>query len=267
MPEDPPAAHLMSIQDQLHGLHFLTSDEAHLDAFEPTLRGVGGVYVGVGAEQAYLLVAWARAEGALLLDYDPRVVAMHGLHRVFLLESETPEAYLSHWTEEGAEAARALLRGASPDARSARLAVGLYDRARRRVRHRYERLGRDLTAPWFLTDRAQYAHLRGLLRAGRVRALCADLRAPEGAIGALGEALRRGGLRVGALYLSNAEQYWRYDPPFRRNIRGLPSDRRSVVLRTLAARPDYRYHTQPLGDFQDALGRATVRDVYQVAPR
>jgi hypothetical protein len=68
------------------------------------------------------------------------------------------------------------------------------------------------------------------------------------------------------LYLSNAEQYWKYGAAFRDNVAALPFDERSVVLRTISSRKangDYRYNVHAGLDFQAQLKVPENRQVYQ----
>jgi hypothetical protein len=72
------------------------------------------------------------------------------------------------------------------------------------------------------------------------------------------------------LYLSNAEEYWdRYSKTYRANIRALPFDDRSVVLRTLltwSVNMDYRYNVQRASNYVEWLDRDWLRHVRQIAP-
>ena len=45
-------------------------NEDHLDLFRPAVKDKGGLYIGVGTDQNYLLGAWARAEALVLMDFD-----------------------------------------------------------------------------------------------------------------------------------------------------------------------------------------------------
>ena len=84
-PEDPRAQRLDGIDKRLTGAHYLAGDEWHMDVFYKHLRKVrGGGYVGVGTDQAYLLMGWTRPELAWLIDYDSWVHYIHRAHAVFI---------------------------------------------------------------------------------------------------------------------------------------------------------------------------------------
>src|SRR5438105_2041756 len=59
--------------------HFLWSNEQRHDLFFDRIRGLGGGYLGVGADQNYTLAAVAAAEMVWLIDLDPAVVLLHRL--------------------------------------------------------------------------------------------------------------------------------------------------------------------------------------------
>ena len=73
------------------------------------------------------------------------------------------------------------------------------------------------------------------------------------------------------LYLSNAEEYWeRLPQPFRANLRALPVDERSLVLRTLLTwekNRDYRYNAQPARNYRRWLAVPDLRSIYDVIRR
>ena len=67
------------------------------------------------------------------------------------------------------------------------------------------------------------------------------------------------GQTVKVLYVSNAEEYFKYTAQFRANITGLPIDDESFVLRTIYSKKWehadlWAYQVQPLTDFQARLG-------------
>ena len=267
---DPPAQLLGGVTEARHGRHYVTGNEQALDAFYAKVRGLGGGYLGVGAEQGYLLLGWSRAELAWLIDYDPEVVDVHAVHQTLLAAAATPAEFLALWHKPGRAAALALLRAADGgDGRR----VALYRQHRARVARRLDELAARMLAagvPCFLRDAGDYAHVRGLLAAGRVRALTADL-TRRGALPQIAASARDLGVPLRVVYLSNAEEYWeRLSPEFRANLRALPIDGRSLVLRTLLSwqqNRDYRYNAQPARLYRRWLGYPEVRTIYDVVRR
>lgn len=270
--EDEPAAELGGVTEARKGQHYVTGNERTLEAFYPRIKGLGGAYVGVGSDQAYLLLAWSRAELVWLVDYDPVVVDLHGIYHALFTTAATPEQFLALWQKDNKDQAIAAVHAAYPGELGVRREA-LYRRYRARVAKRLGQLQVSMTAaavPTFLTDAGEYDYVRGLIQAGRVRALLADL-SRDGAIRQIGAAARTLNTPVRVVYLSNAEEYWeRLPQPFRDNLAALHIDERSVVLRTLLswqANKDYRYNAQPVSNYQQWLASSWVRSIYDVVRR
>ena len=70
---------------------------------------------------------------------------------------------------------------------------------------------------------------------------------------------------VRVIYLSNAEQYFKYKSTYRKNFYKLPFDEKSVILRTSATSPtSYRYYVQNANNFVSWLRHPrtyTVRNI------
>lgn len=240
-------------------LHFLTSNERRHDLFFPAARRRGGGYVGVGADQNYTLAAVAEAEVLWLLDIDAQVAQWHQIYAALIPAAPTP-ADLRRLLDgqHGPEVAAALeARWDGPlDAPLRRALFLAYRRDRARIHaHVTREILRRGGAPSWLSDRDLYAHVRALQQARRVTAKVGDLHGEQTLL-SISEAARRMGVQIRVVYLSNAEQWFRYSPQFRRNMAALPRDGRAVVLRTLArwevpAAPGDRWHfsAQTLDDF------------------
>jgi hypothetical protein len=123
---------------------------------------------------------------------------------------------------------------------------------------------RDAGVASLWSDADQLARVQGLLRQGRVVAVRGDLTGPA-TVRAIATAVARAGWVVRVLYLSNAEQYFMFKQPYRDNMLALPMDRRTVVLRTLPARPrDFEYLVQSGASFRAWLKRRSTRSVYKM---
>jgi hypothetical protein len=269
---DPPPEVLAGVTEARVGQHYVTGNEHGLDAFHERVRGLGGGYLGVGAEQGYLLLGWSRAEVGWLIDYDPVVVEMHALHHAIFLAADTPARYLELWHKVHRNEAIAVLRAAYPGA-AGEARLELYRRHRARVARRLDELAAHMLAagvPSYLTDADEYAHVRALIAGGRLRTITADL-TRRGAVRRIAGVARRLGVTLRVVYLSNAEEYWeRLPDEFRDNLAALPADGRSVVLRTLLTwehNRDYRYNAQPLHNYRRWLARSEVRTIHDVTHR
>ncbi len=268
-PQDDPPPVLGGVTKGMEGRHYLTSNERSLHAFEPHVRGKGGGYVGVGTDQAYLLIGWARSDFAWLVDYDPMVREMHGIYRALLLAAETPEDFLALWSRDGRIDAHAAIDEHAGAGDRAGLRT-LYRKQRFAVAQRLGETVDTMNAagvPCWLTDAAQYEHVRDLVRHGRTRAMLVDLSAAKGLAG-IGRAARKAGIEIELLYLSNAEEYWRlYPESFRREVAALPMPDDALVLRTLLiwkVNRDYRYNVQRADNLRAWLAESWVGNVYHM---
>lgn len=251
------------------GQHFLYCDELRLDLFEPQLRNLGGGYVGVGSDQAYLFIGWVRPQLAWLTDYDDMVVRLHRIYHAFFAEATTSAQFLTLWREP-AKGVAVLEKRLAGDAELSRL-VRMYKVQRPYVMRRLSfiqwRAGKAKLQT-YLNNAEEYTFVRDLIAAKRVRPMLGNLLADKGFKG-VSEASRALGVAVRALYVSNAEQYWPYSTGYRNNVRGMNFDGKSWIVRTLASKPangDYRYFLQAASRFVAELSDPKVKGVGQVAP-
>ncbi len=263
LPADPAPPEL--IRDS----HYWISNEDHLELFHEAVKDKGGVYLGVGSDQNYLLGAWARAEVLVLMDFDQSIVDLHRVYRLLFLAARTPEEFLRLWRRESRAEVRRLIQE-SPSTRfdKARM-LRAYGTARWAVERRLKRVVEQMaeaSLPCFLVDAGDYAHIRGLYERNRVLIARGDLTA-ERTVAAIGRITKQAGKKMGVLYLSNAEQYFPYDGNYRRNMRALPLDENSVVVRTSGQRgithvkgTYYHYNTQSGSSFLAWLADPKTRD-------
>lgn len=257
---DPPPPELV------RDTHYIISNENNHERFRAAVTDLGGVYIGVGSEQNYLIAGWARSEALVLMDFDQMVVDLHRVYRVLFLSAKDPAAFRRLWDRSREAEVLALLREAYPGAEG-KGAVRAYRRSRYAIPERLDKLIARYGAagiPTFLDDAAQYEHLAGLFRAGRVLAVRGDLTV-GGALRDVAALARRAGLPVRVVYLSNAERYFPYNDDFKRSLRELPMDERSLLLRTMARKNGaYDYFIQSGTAFQAWLGRRGAQRVQQL---
>ncbi len=264
LPADPAPEELV------RGNHYWISNENELYLFHDAVKDKGGVYVGVGSDQNYLLGAWARAEVLVLMDFDQSIVDLHRVYRVIFRTAETPADFLRLWRNESRPEVRRLIQEGYADPKERTGALRAFGTARwavdRRLKRVVEQMGKA-SLPSFVTDADDYAHIRRLFLEDKVFMVRGDLTAKR-TVSAVGKAVAQAGMKVGVLYLSNAEQYFPYDKGYRSNIRELPLDEHSVVVRTSGHRgithvkgTYYHYNTQSGASFVSWLADAKTRDV------
>lgn len=267
--EDSPPVERGGVTDARKNKQYLTGNEKSLFAFHAAIANLGGGYVGVGSDQAYLFIGWARPQLAWLTDYDPDVVRIHRVHRAFFLAFTNPSEFVAAWTKERGSEAVAAIEAHNPDADAAEL-VRLYTIHRAFIHRRLVALRRAVERrglPSYLNDDEHYEYVRAMVRHDRIRPMLVNLLDPRGMKG-VSAAARTLGLPIRVLYLSNAEEYWPgYSRVYRDNIASLPVDEQSVLLRTLLIwniNQDYRYNIQPLSNYQEWLASPFIQSVYDI---
>jgi len=215
------------------GSHYWIGNEHRLDLFFPEVKGKGGVHVGVGAEQNWLMCGWSRCEAIVLMDFDQSIVDLHRVYFAAFATAETKEQFLALWLDKKRTGLRAALKARYQGA-ELKGALAALDVARWNVERRFGALKTQLVdkgIPTYFSNDGDYAHVRSVVVAGRAFAVRGDLTANR-AMQSIGAAVTRAGMTVQTWYLSNAEQYFSYDKQTRANYLGLPFTETSVVLRT-----------------------------------
>ena len=247
--------------------HYWVSNEYRHDLFHDTLKDRGGVYVGLGTDQNYLLAGWARPEIMILMDFDEYVVHLHRVYRVMFERAEDPVELIRLWSKEKPKTVHGWLEEAYGERSDLKKIKRAYDRGRKSVSRRLRKLSRTYPKrkiPTFLTDQEQYSYIRQMWMTGKIICVRGNLLGDRSMMD-IAEVVRAKGLSIRVLYLSNAEQYFRYNDVFRRNINILPFDDRSVVLHTLAwgcygfADGHYHYSWQTGANFQAWMTDSKVR--------
>lgn len=257
------------IVKELEDVHYTIGNEWALWAFYEDIKDLGGGYVGVGPDQAYLFMGWQRPHLAWLIDYDSAVLRTHAMYKAIFAAALTPKEFVAMFEPTNLERANDAI-DAMYDGKEARSLKGLLRRQRRYFRYRLRTLSKRLKGvdvPTYLTDQESYDYVKAMLRNDRVRPLLINLNAQEGIAG-LTTVASELKVPVRVLYVSNAEEYWdAYDPQFVRNVDTLYSDETSVLLRTRLTwkiNRDYMYIVQPLDQYRAWLGAdgvTRVRDV------
>ena len=271
-PFDAAAAELRTLtpdpapEHTTNDVHYLVSNERRLDLFRPELDDLGGVMLGVGSDQNYVMAAWSRTELLVIVDFDQQVVDLHGIHGALMAAAPTVDEYRRLWSEDGADDARAAITEAFEGA-ARRERLALYDEARTVVDKRLRTLARrygELGIHSYLDTPEQYRFVAELHAKGRVVALRGDF-TREGLLREVAGVLEAHGQALKVLYLSNIEQYFTYRKPFKANMLALPFDDATMVLRTLPGRPaGFHYILQRGDDFRAWMRTPKVWSVYRI---
>lgn len=231
--------------------NYVVSNERKVHLFaEPLAKAQGGIYIGVGTDQNYTFAGWSKPEILILMDFDQVVVNVHKAYRVAFETCEDPAAFLAFWAKSNKDASLERIKTFyKDDAETAKDAKQAFKMAQKWVEIRFRRTRKRWSkdgVTTFLDDAGQYAHLRKLWLEKRVYPIRGDLTRDK-AMSQIAAAAKKHDVPVRVLYLSNAEQYFKYrGNEFKANLRGLPFDEQSLVVRTMASGSGtYKYYVQP----------------------
>lgn len=257
-------------------LHYVWSDERRHDYFHDQIVDLGGVFIGVGSNQNYAMAGWSKPEILIIVDFDQLIVDLHRVYRVAFLNAATPEAFLQLWSKDGREKLSALVKEAYAKASTRRRAMDALNFSHRilakRLRESIE-LYKNANTPFYLSDQSQYDTIVELFRNNRVYAIRGDFTADK-TVRDIARALNTLKKTVRVFYISNCESYFEFKRQYRKNMLAIPTDDKSVILRTRAWRPwtrdgkapiQYNYFTQSYALFRDWL-KAGIRKVGWIAP-
>ncbi len=229
----------------IRDVHYSTSNEAHIGLFSKVAAQRGGIQIGVGAEQNYLLAGWGRPDLLICMDFDQYIADIHVIYGLLLKESATSAELIEWWQKERKEKFLALLETRVADAERRKVLARIHRREgpgiARHLGRLTKRFEKQQLATW-LTDPEQFTFVRQLWGAGRVIPVRGDLTGPD-TMQDIGAFARKFNMPIRLFYLSNAEYYFKYwDGAFRANVASLPFDDRSVVLHTHPTKTDYMYY-------------------------
>ena len=264
LPRDPRPDSL------IRNSHYWISNELNQQLWHEHIADLGGAYLGVGTDQNYMLAGWAKSDLIVIVDFDLSIIALHRVYTLFVEEADTFEDFISRWSADREEEGLALIDeryAERPDyeriRKAFKIARQLVSARLRNVRKAYDKRG----IATFVSDQAQYEHIRTLSRNGRIFAVRGDFTADETMV-AVRKAMADSGFAFNVIYLSNVEQYIDYTPEFRRNLGQLPVGDKGVVVRTLgwsafgfAEGEEYHYNVQPLPKFVQWLTQSRTKNL------
>ena len=286
-------------EEIIRNSHYWVSNEHNHQLWRDTIVDLGGALVGVGTDQNYLLAGWARSSLIILMDFDEKIPVIHEIYAFFFSISSTPEDFHRRWLRKYSDdsvdkltahftalitpiAAREADNKGLDDAkrekfikrrvkRFVRTRVRIYKTTRGLLWRRLNRTKKkyqELKIPTFLSDQAEYDHIRSLWVGGRVLAIRGDLTADYTMLD-ISKALKALDTPLNVLYTSNAEQYFDLTPTYRRNIIASYWGERGVTLRTMAwgslgfydEKEQYHYNIQPSANFVAWMRESRVKNI------
>mgnify|MGYP000193263526 CR=1 FL=1 len=151
--------------------HYIVSNEDNHYVWRNNIENRGGVFIGVGTDQNYVMAGWARPELLVLMDFDQVVVDLHRVYRVLFLNSPTPQDFLDLWEERNVRRVEEMIDALQTDAATRAGMLRAYRTAHYSVPRRLRKIDamyRPLGVRWFMNDLSQYRYLVELFRTGRV---------------------------------------------------------------------------------------------------
>ncbi len=267
----------------LSASHYPASNENRIDLFYDYIKNLAGGYVGVGTDQNFTFIAWARSEYAYLMDFDPVVVRINRIHLYFIDISPDYKAFRNLWIPKDKNASLALIRehfrgdtDCNAILEAYHIATGDWSPVPSRLRS-LESLALRHNLKTFVNQPADYDYIRTLVKQGRIQAVPGNLNGQKSFM-SINHAFRKLKIPLRVMYTSNAEDYFKsYSKEFRRNILDLPADEKGILIRTcsigarklgfpegeLIPEKPYHYNIQPLKNMQewmktDSIQRVTV---------
>ncbi len=234
------AVDVIQQKKQLFADHYPSSNERRIDLFRPHIEGIGGAYVGVGTDQNFTFIAWARSPVAYLMDFDSVIVYVNRLHFLFLKESPDFATFKRMWARSSRKETAELIQkrlGNAPDyaryVEAYKVALRGYTGVPDRLKE-LEWMSRHFGFRSFHNDPEDYRFIRQMVLEGRIQAVLGDM---NGTITfrEISDSARRLHIPIRLVYLSNAEEYFRYPQPFRDTIQGLFTDEKGMIIRTVTA--------------------------------
>ncbi len=221
----------------VNNIHYVASDESHHHVFKKDLVGLGGTFIGIGTNQNYTMLPWAKPELAIMMDFDQMVVDVHELYRLAFLNASTPKEFMQLWYARSKKTFRRLIKSSCGDDKDkARRLRKAYRYSRSRIvkaLKRTKKTQRKSRTNSYLSVQAEYDYIVKMFREDRIVFIRGDL-TKDGAMANMGRVLKAHGQIVRVYHPSNAEQYFPYGENYRGNVRSLPFDARSLVVRTRA---------------------------------
>ncbi len=229
--------------------HYSISNELRQYLYRHKIKPAGGMYIGVGSDQNYVLGGWARPQIMVLFDFDQWIVDLHAIYGLMFVTASNPGELIKLWHHRSRAQVEALIRTpARSKARADRL-MKIYKATRRKIYRHLRWIRKEYgkkRVKTFLSSQEQYDHIAALYRTNRVFAVRGDFTG-ERTLKDLAAFGKRFKIPVRMLYLSNVEFYFTYDKGrYRQNILDLAFGEPSLVLHTVvrtSSRYRYVYHT------------------------
>jgi hypothetical protein len=251
---------------QLFYSHYYASNEPLHAIYVKELKPKGGVFIGVGTDQNFIAIPLLKSDVAIFVDFDQWIVDLHKLYNHLFISRKTAAEMIRFFAPKHKQKAVSEISRVFKNAALAARLRKVYIQSRPEV---YRRLTGEVlrhkmlkTNETYLTSHLHFDYMKKLAQNGRYISILGDL-TRTGTFNALAKTLKQHNFKVGAIGLTNAEQYFKYGKTFRQNMMDLPWQEDGLVIRTYRKMPEryYEYFLQNWRDFKVWLERSATRDV------
>lgn len=230
----------LPVKRGLYAEHYPTSNERRIDFFMKHIDGIRGCYIGVGTDQNLSFIAKAKSEYAWLMDFDPVIVRVNKIHIYFLQLAPDYAEFKRLWLRKNKKESFELVKTKFEKEPDFEIIKQAWETAHQNYSGVTERLNeveymnKAFGLITFSNNAEEYKYLHTMALDGRLQALNGDLMGTK-SLKSIGAAANRMKCPIRILYMSNAEEYFRYPENFRSSIQTLPSDPKSLVIRTMTS--------------------------------
>lgn len=221
----------------LRAKHYPTSNERRLDLFYPYIKNKKGGYIGVGTDQNLILISWAKSDYAYLIDFDWVAVYINYLHLLFISNSNSFEEFKNFWYYKNKKRAEEIIQNKIIEKEEQEKYFYVYKIGLKSMPERFsdlEYITKNFNFISYHNNPEDFNYLKKLIEENKIYPVLGDINGNT-ILQKIGESSKKLCIPIRILYLSNAEEYYRYPKSFRDNISNLFIDEDSLIIRTVTS--------------------------------
>jgi hypothetical protein len=224
----------------LNAEHYPTSNERRIDFFMKPIQNLGGCYIGVGTDQNFSFIAKAKSERAWLMDFDPVIVKVNLIHLLFIEKSNNYEEFRNLWLRKNKTQSFEIVKAQFEKDPEYDLILKAWETAHRTFSGVEDRLNelnfmtKKFALNTFSNNPDEFLYLKKLVAEKKIKVVNGDLTGSK-TLQNISKVATNLNCKVRILYLSNAEEYFRYPENMRTNFLSIPIDEKSLVIRTMTS--------------------------------
>ncbi len=220
---------------ELRAKHYPASNERRIDLYYPFIKNLGGGYLGVGTDQNLTFIAWAKSEYAYLMDFDWAVVYINRLHLLFLKNSNDFFEFKEYWSTKNKNKALSFIDKQILDVEEKKKYLYAYNIGVNAISNRFrdfEFMTKRFNFISFHNNPEDFQYLKKMIEENRIFPVQGDMNG-EVTFQNINQASRKLCIPIRVIYFSNAEEYFRYPETFKKNIKTIFYDDKTIILRTV----------------------------------